>query len=111
MAAQGRLPSASLTLGNLIEVARTIEEGFASGFDGAIIIQGTDTIEEAAFILDLLAGGEKPVVITGAMCGADAPGADGPANLLAAAQVAAAAEARGLGTSPPRYLWCWRRGR
>ena len=41
-----RLPSPSLTPGNLVEVARTIEEGFASGFDGAVVIQGTDTIEE-----------------------------------------------------------------
>jgi L-asparaginase len=93
-----RLPSPSLTPGNLVEIARAIEEGFASGFDGAVVIQGTDTIEESAFILDLLVGGEKPVVVTGAMRGADAPGADGPANLLAAARVAAAPEARGLGS-------------
>jgi L-asparaginase len=93
-----RLPSPSLTPGDLVEVARMIEEGFDSGFDGAVVIQGTDTIEESAFILDLLVAGEKPVVVTGAMRGADAPGADGPANLLAAARVAAAPEARGLGT-------------
>lgn len=93
-----RLPSPSLTPANLVDVAQMIEAGFASGFDGAVVIQGTDTIEEAAFILDLLVGGEKPVVVTGAMRGADAPGADGPANLLAAARVAAAPEARGLGT-------------
>jgi L-asparaginase len=93
-----RLPSPSLTPGDLVEVARTIEKGFGSGFDGAVVIQGTDTIEESAFLLDVLVGGEKPVVVTGAMRGADAPGADGPANLLAAARVAAAPEARGLGT-------------
>jgi L-asparaginase len=93
-----RLPSPSLTPANLVEVARMIEEGFGSGHDGAVVVQGTDTIEESAFILDLLVGGEKPVVVTGAMRGADAPGADGPANLLAAVRVAAAPEARGLGT-------------
>lgn len=93
-----RLPSPSLTLAHLVEVAKEIETAFASGFDGAVVIQGTDTIEESAFLLDLLVPGDKPVVITGAMRGADAPGADGPANLLAAARVAASPESRGLGT-------------
>jgi L-asparaginase len=92
-----RLPSPSLSLANLVEVARAIEEGFTQGFDGAVVIQGTDTIEESAFLLDLLVRGDRPVVVTGAMRGADAPGADGPANLLAAARVAASPDARGLG--------------
>lgn len=93
-----RLPSPSLRPDHLVAVARRIEDAFASGADGAVVIQGTDTIEESAFILDLLVPGEKPVVVTGAMRGADAPGADGPANLLAAARVAVSEEARGLGT-------------
>lgn len=93
-----RLPSPSLEPGHLVEVAKRIEDGFAAGFDGALVVQGTDTIEESAFLLDLLVAGDKPVVVTGAMRGADAPGADGPANLLAAARVAASPEARGLGT-------------
>lgn len=93
-----RLPSPSLQPGDLVDVALRIEEAFGEGqFAGAVVIQGTDTIEEAAFILDLLIGGERPVVVTGAMRGAAAPGAEGPANLLAAAQVAAAPDARGLG--------------
>ncbi len=93
-----RVASPSLTVSNLIEVAKRIESAFAGGVDGAVVIQGTDTIEESAFILDLLVAGDRPVVVTGAMRGADAPGADGPANLLAAARVAASPEARGLGT-------------
>lgn len=92
-----RLPSPSITIGNLIEVARLINEGFGEGYDGAVVIQGTDTIEESAYFLDLLVGGEKPVVVTGAMRGAEAPGADGPANLLSAVRLAASLEARGLG--------------
>jgi len=93
-----RLPSPSLTLAGLVDVAGIINGAFASGFDGAVVIQGTDTIEESSFLLDLLVPGDKPVVMTGAMRGADAPGADGPANLLSAAIVAASKKSRGLGT-------------
>ena len=93
-----RLPSPSLTPAILVEVAAEIDRAFAEGFDAAVVIQGTDTIEESAFLLDLLVAGDKPVVMTGAMRGADAPGADGPANLLAAARVATVPDARGLGT-------------
>lgn len=92
-----KLPSPSLTQANLVEVADRLNKAFASGIDGAVVIQGTDTIEESAFLLDLLVGGDKPVVVTGAMRGADAPGADGPANLLAAARVAASPASRGMG--------------
>ena len=93
-----RLPSPSLTPAILVDVARRIEAAFANGVDAAVVIQGTDTIEESAFLLDVLVGGDRPVVMTGAMRGADAPGADGPANLLAAARLAASDTARGLGT-------------
>ena len=92
-----RLPSPSLRLEHLVRVAGMIGEAFARGVDGAVVIQGTDTIEESAFLLDLLVGGDKPVVMTGAMRGAESPGADGPANLLAACSLAASEDARGLG--------------
>jgi len=92
-----KLPSPSLSNANLVDVAAAVMKGFAEGFDGAVVIQGTDTIEESAFMLDLLVDSDKPVVITGAMRGATAPGAEGPANLLAAAIVAASPESRGMG--------------
>lgn len=92
-----RLPSASLTIADLHTVAELLKRELGGDSAGAIVVQGTDTIEETAFVLDLLVGGEKPVVVTGAMRGADAPGADGPANLLAAARTAVSPQARGLG--------------
>ncbi|WP_428032249.1 asparaginase [Ancylobacter sp.] len=93
-----KVGSASLTLENIVAVAGEIRAAFAQGFDGALVIQGTDTIEETAFALDLLVPGERPVVVVGAMRGPQQPGADGPANLLAAALVATSEAARGLGT-------------
>jgi L-asparaginase len=97
-----RLPSPSITLANLLEVAGILNEAFNTAdpthsFDGAVVIQGTDTIEESAFFLDLLVAADKPVVVTGAMRGAEAPGADGPANLLSAVRLATSRQARGLG--------------
>lgn len=92
-----QLPGASLSFDHLSAVAALITERAAGGIDGAVIVQGTDTIEETAFILDCLLAPGLPVVVTGAMRGPEAPGADGPANLTAAVTVAASGAARDLG--------------
>lgn len=93
-----RLPSPSLRLEDIIELSATIRTLYAGGCDGVVVTQGTDTLEETSFVLDLLHTGPETLVLTGAMRVANAPGADGLANLSAAIRVAAVAEARGLGT-------------
>jgi L-asparaginase len=89
--------SGELTLDDLIELASEITERIDGGASGAVVTQGTDTIEETAFVLDLLVDRDAPVVVTGAMRNPTLPGADGPANLLASIQVAVSEAARGLG--------------
>ncbi|HEV7873523.1 MAG TPA: asparaginase [Enterovirga sp.] len=92
-----RKPGPSLVLEDLIEVARLLRERLAGDLDGAVVIQGTDTIEETAFVLDCLVDGPEPIIVTGAMRGPEAAGADGPANVLAATIVAASGAARERG--------------
>ena len=90
--------SSELRVRDLVELAAEVTGRIDGGAAGAVVTQGTDTIEETSFVLDLLVDREAPVVVTGAMRNPTLPGADGPANLLAAIQVAASSVARGLGT-------------
>lgn len=91
------MASPHMTLRDLLDLAAASREAIATGSRGVVIAQGTDTIEEIAFGLDLLCAGDAPIVVTGAMRNASMAGADGPANLLAAVRVAASPQARGLG--------------
>jgi L-asparaginase len=92
-----RVPGASVRIADLYQVAERVRQALAAGADGVVVTQGTDTIEESAYLLDLLHQGPAPVVVTGAMRHPSLAGADGPANLLASLQVAADPRARGHG--------------
>jgi L-asparaginase len=91
-------PSGDLSLSDLVSLAAEITKRFDTGDMGVVVTQGTDTIEETSFALDLLVRGPRSVVVTGAMRNPTLAGPDGPANLLAAVQVAASPQAAGLGT-------------
>lgn len=92
-----QMPGAHLGFADLEALASAIRDSITAGAVGVVVTQGTDTIEETAFALDRLLDLEAPVVVTGAMRNPTLPGADGPANLLAAVQVAASEITRGLG--------------
>src|SRR5690606_22254657 len=90
-------PGASVGFDDVAALRQQIDAQLADGAAGVVVTQGTDTIEETAYLLDVTYDGEAPVVVTGAMRNPSLAGADGPANLLAAVQTAASPTARGQG--------------
>lgn len=91
------IPSASLTFADLLHVLSLASAAVTAGAEGVVVTQGTDTLEETAYLLDLLWPHPQPIVLTGAMRNPTLAGLDGPANLLAAVRVAASPPARDLG--------------
>lgn len=91
------LPSASLTDEVLARCMQRARAAVAAGVAGVVVAMGTDTLEQGAFLFDLVWDLQAPLVVTGAMRGSDARGADGPANLHDSIQVAGSPEATGRG--------------
>jgi L-asparaginase len=94
----GRVPASHFHFDALLDVADVVRRALDDpAIDGAVIVQGTDTIEETAFCWDLVLDRPEPVVVTGAMRSASEVGYDGPGNLRDAIRCAASAELRGEG--------------
>lgn len=76
------------------EVDRVIE---SEDFCGAVIVQGTDTLEELAYLFYLISQTKKPIVFTGSMKSNHELYVDAPGNLFGAIRLAASLEASSYG--------------
>ncbi len=90
------VPSTHLTLDDQLRICRAARDVARRGI-GVVVTHGTDTLEETAMLCDVVHDAEAPIVFTGAIRPATAPGADGPANAVDAVSVAASEAAAGMG--------------
>ena len=100
------IPSEYMTPAMMLRLSRVIDMEAAEA-DGIVVTHGTDTLEETAYFLSLVLHMEKPVVLTGAMRDAEAPDADGPANLALAIRVACDKNACGRGVLATMHGKIW----
>lgn len=91
------MASGSIRFADLFKVLQWASKQVEQGAAGVVIVQGTDTLEESAFFLDLYWPYAEPLVLTGAMRSPTQAGAEGSANLLAAVQVAQSSAACNYG--------------
>lgn len=92
------MPGAHLTVDQMWDLRARIAALVARPeVAGVVVTQGTDTIEETAYLVARSLHTDTPIVFTGAMRTSQDLSWDGPANLRDAVQVAASPAARGAG--------------
>ncbi|MEO8426889.1 MAG: asparaginase [Verrucomicrobiota bacterium] len=92
------LPGPHMTPPRMMELAQRVATQLKDErIAGVVVTHGTDTLEETAYLLDLVLDSDKPVVFVGAMRNSSELSWDGPANLRSAVRVAIEPDARGLG--------------
>ncbi len=97
---RGLMPASHFTFEDVLALGGVVQAALDDpSIDGAVVVQGTDTIEETSFAWDLVLRSTKPVVVTGAMRAPHEDGFDGPANLRDAVAAAASPVLQGVGVT------------
>lgn len=92
------LPSPHITPNIMMEIAHVVKQNIIrEDVTGVVVTHGTDTLEETAYLLDLLIHNEKPIVVVGAMRNHSELGYDGASNLSAAICTAISDRAKNKG--------------
>ncbi|HEX6353958.1 asparaginase [Actinophytocola sp.] len=92
-------PSWDTSVSTQLALARRVHKAIAEDeFTGVVVTHGVDSLEETAFLADLLAGSARGgIVFTGGLRPLSAANPDGPANLATALVAAADPALRGVG--------------
>jgi L-asparaginase len=91
-------PHAIYSAADLRRLSLRVGEALARpDLDGVVFVQGTNSLEETAYFLNLTVRSDKPVVVTGAQRPFTALSSDGPLNLLDAFRVCAHPQTQGKG--------------
>ena len=94
----GNDPSSRVTPNLILNLSKIINDKLnEEDLSGVVVTHGTDTLEETAYLLDLLIDSEKTVVVTGAMRSVDEIMSDGSFNILNSCRVAIDDKARNNG--------------
>lgn len=94
-----RLPGASLTPQQVVSAVQWSSQELEGGADGVVLVQGTDTLAESAYLASLYWRRSSPLVFTGAMRLASDLSADGPANVRDACVAASSRAVAELGVT------------
>ncbi|MDY0151066.1 MAG: asparaginase [Candidatus Cloacimonas sp.] len=90
------VPSPYITPQMMFDLAKLIDLKIID-YDGVVITHGTDTLEESAYLCDLVLTTRKPVVFTAAMRSGSDLGLDGPRNIIGSVRVASHPESMDKG--------------
>jgi L-asparaginase len=92
------IPSPHITPSMMMEIANLVKEVIKrEDITSVIVTHGTDTLEETAYLLDLIIKTHKPIVVVGAMRNSSELGYDGSSNLSAALCTAISSRAKNKG--------------
>lgn len=92
------IPSPHITPSMMMDIAMLVKETIKrDDITGVVVTHGTDTLEETAYLLDLIINTDKPVVVVGAMRNSSELGYDGSSNLSAAICTAISARSKNKG--------------
>ena len=94
----GSYPGPHMTPKRLMEVSIIVKKlVLRDDITGVVVTHGTDSLEETAFLLDLVIDTPKPVVMVAAMRNSSELGYDGPSNLSSAICTAVSPSSRNRG--------------